>query len=91
MLTIKAEYVTLPGRLESDQKYAVLGYIRVYNYSNKNAAVSVLTIVTGVCLAMAIWSVARLLGRKTVMSNYGRQNDAGNNPRKKIDCKVIEK
>jgi hypothetical protein len=63
----------------------------VSNYSNKNAAVSLLGIVTGVCLALAIWSVARLLGRKAVIPDYGRQNDAGNNPRKKIDCKVIEK
>jgi hypothetical protein len=63
----------------------------VSNYSNKSAIVNLLGIVTGVCLAMAIWSVARLLGRKAVLSDYGRQNDAGNNPRKKVDCRVIEK
>jgi hypothetical protein len=83
--------LSLTDKLESNHGYAVLGYVRVSNYSNKSAIVNLLGIVTGVCLALAIWSVARLLGGKAVMSDNGRQNDAGNNPRKKIDCRVIEK
>ena len=83
--------LSLPGKLEPNHEYAVLGYFRVYNYSNKNAGVSLLAIVAGVCLALVVWSVAKLLGKKAALSDYGCQNDAGNNRRKTVDCRVIEK
>jgi hypothetical protein len=81
----------LPDKLEPNHEYAVLGYFRVYNYSNKNAAVNLLGIVTGVCLALVVWSVAKLLSKNAALSDNEGQNDAGNNRRKTVDCRVIEK
>jgi hypothetical protein len=83
--------VFLACRWEPDPEYDFSGCFRVSNYSNKNAVVNLLGIVTGLCLLFVLWSVARLLGKKAVLSDSGRQNDAGNNHRKKIDCTVIEK
>lgn len=63
----------------------------MYNYSNKNAAVNLLGIVTGVCLALVVWSVAKLLSKNAALSDNEGQNDPGNNRRKTVDCRVIEK
>jgi hypothetical protein len=81
----------LPGELESDHEYAVLGYFRVYNYLNKNAAVNLLGIVTGVCLALVVWSVAKLLSKNAALSDCEGQNDPDSSHRKTVDCRVIEK
>jgi hypothetical protein len=63
----------------------------VYNYSNKNAAVNLLGIVTGVCLALVVWSVAKLLSKNAALSDCEGQNESDGSRRKTVDCRVIEK